>query len=161
MKDKLIIHEYQAGDPSRVTYFYYKLYEEQFNFKGIVERYFMAGMVELFDDPKGNQMWVVEKNNEVVGSIAIVKQGESEAQLRWFGIDMSLQGKGVGNQLMTLAMNFCKSQGYTHVILWTIDILKPARHLYGKFDFHLIDTKPNTEWADYPLLEEKWEFFAK
>lgn len=45
-----------------------------------------------------------------------------------------------------------------HVILWTIDILKPARHLYGKYGFAMTETKPNTEWADYEILEEKWEY---
>lgn len=158
MENDITIRTYVPGDPSQVTYFYYKLYETQYGFNGSVERYFIEGMAELFVDPQGSQMWVVEQNGEIVGSVAIVKKGTKEAQLRWFGVDISLQGMGIGNQLLEIAMAFCKAHGYQHVFLWTIDILKPARHLYGKHGFALTETKPNNEWADYPLLEEKWEY---
>lgn len=158
MEQKITIREYKPGDPSRVTYFYYKLYEKQFHFNATVERYFLEGMIELFDDPEGSQMWVVERDGDVVGSIAVVKKSAHEAQLRWFGVDMSLQGMKIGNHLLDTAMRFCKEHGYRHLFLWTIEILKPARHLYGKFGFTLTETKPNHEWADHELLEEKWEY---
>lgn len=160
MEGKITIREYQAGDPSRVTYYYYMLFKNRFNFNPIVERYFMEGMLELFDTGESSQMWLLERKNEVVGSIAIVKQGEYDAQLRWFGVDESLQGLGMGSKLMTLAMDFCREKGYSHVVLWTIDILEPARHLYTKFGFELTETKPNYEWANIPLVEEKWEYFG-
>ena len=160
MEKEITIREYRPGDPSRVTYFYYKLYERQYGFNGTVERYFMDGMLELFDHPEGSQMWIAEESGEVVGSVAIVKKGEREAQLRWFGVDTALQGLGMGNRLLDIAMGFCREQGYTHVYLWTIEILKPARHLYGKYGFVLTETKRNNEWADRPLLEEKWDYRA-
>lgn len=156
----IVIREFKPGDPSRVCYFYYKLYEKQYQFNGSVEKYFIDGMVDLFDNPQGNMLWVVEKDDQIVGSIAIIQRGEHDAQLRWFGVDMSLQGMGIGNQLVKTAMQFCQEHHYQHVVLWTIDILKPARHLYGKYGFHMTETKINNEWASYPLTEEKWEYQA-
>lgn len=117
-------------------------------------------MAELFDHPEGNELWVAEKEHKIAGCIAIIKKDEHDAQLRWFGVDPSIQGMGIGNRLLETAMNSCKEHAYTDVILWTIDILKPARHLYGKYGFQMTDTKPNTEWADYEVLEEKWEYHA-
>lgn len=155
---QVIIRPYVPGDPSRVCYFYYKLYEQQYHFNGTVEAYFIRGMAELFDHPQGSQLWVAEADGRIVGSIAIVQKGDHDAQLRWFGVDMAVQGMGIGNRLLETAMRFCSERGYTDVILWTISILKPARHLYGKFGFHLTETKPNTEWSDTELLEEKWEY---
>lgn len=152
------IQTYQPGDPSLVCYFYYKLYEQQYHFNGSVEEYFIRGMTELFDCPGENQLWVARKDDHIVGCIAIIKKGGQEAQLRWFGVDMSVQGMGIGNQLLETAMRFCEEKNYTDVILWTINILKPARHLYGKYGFVMTETKPNTQWADYELLEEKWEY---
>ena len=162
MNDKtdVTIRTYRPGDPSLVCYFYYKLYEEQYQFNGSVEKYFIKGMGELFDDPEGSQLWVAERDGKIMGSIAIVKRGGHEAQLRWFGVSPELQGLGVGNRLLEAAMEFCREKGYTDVSLWTIDILKPARHLYGKHGFALTETKPNHEWADYALTEEKWEYHA-
>lgn len=154
------IRTYRPGDPSLVCYFYYKLYEQQYRFNGSVEKYFIKGMGELFDDPQGSQLWVAEQDGRIVGCIAIVKKGAHAAQLRWFGVGQSVQGCGVGTRLLETAMAFCREKGYADVILWTIDILKPARHLYAKQGFALTETKPNHEWADYPLLEEKWEYHA-
>lgn len=158
MMENITIREYKPGDPSLVCYFYYKLYEKQFQFNGSVEKYFIKGMADLFDDPQGNMLWVVEKEEHIVGSIAIIKRGEHEAQLRWFGTDMSLQGMGIGHQLIQTAMQFCQEKDYRHVILWTIDILKPARHLYAKYGFVKTETKPNNEWSSHTLIEEKWEY---
>lgn len=159
-KKNICIRTYRPGDPSRVCYFYYKLYEQQYQFNGSVEKYFIKGMGELFDYPGKSQLWVAEQDGKIVGSIAIVRKGPREAQLRWFGVGMEVQGMGIGNALLETAMAFCREQGYTDVILWTIDILKPARHLYGKFGFSPTETKPNEEWASYALLEEKWEYHA-
>lgn len=38
--------------------------------------------------------------------------------------------------------------------------LKPARHLYGKFGFAMTETKPNTEWDNYEILEENGNITA-
>lgn len=119
----------------------------------------MDAIRAVLERPSGSQAWVVEVDGEIKGSIAIVQTGESAAQLRMFGLDSSLQGHGLGKKLMTLAMDFCKDKGYRTVTLWTIEMLKPARHLYSKFGFSPTgNTKENTTWADYPMLEEEWCF---
>lgn len=156
--NEISISSYKPGDPSLVCYFYYKLYEQQYQFNGTVEGYFIRGMADLFDHPQDSQLWVARKGEQIVGSISIIKKGEHQAQLRWFGVDLSVQGMGTGNRLLETAMRFCEEKSYTDIFLWTIDILKPARHLYGKYGFVMTETKPNTEWADYEILEEKWEY---
>lgn len=160
MQSDIVIRPYRPGDPSLVCYFYYQLYEQQYHFNGSVEKYFIKGMGELFDSPDGSQLWVAEREGKIVGSIAIVQKGEHAAQLRWFGVSTEIQGMGIGNRLLETAMAFCRERHYTDVILWTINILKPARHLYGKHGFSPTQTKPNHEWADVELIEEKWEYHA-
>ena len=159
MRD-LVIREAKPGEPSLVVYFYYKLFEQQFGFLPNTEQYFLHAMTELFNDPSGNRLWIAEENGHIKGSICIVKIGDTEAQLRLFGTDPSLQGKGAGKRLMQTAMGFCKEKGYSHVILWTIDICKAACHLYDQFGFKFVESKPNTTWADYPMSEEMWEYSA-
>lgn len=158
MCKEIAIRTYKPGDPSRICYFYYKLFEKQYNFNGSVEKYFMEGMLDLFREPEGSQLWIAEREEKIVGSIAIIKRDNTDAQLRWFGVDMTLQGMGIGNRLVETAMRFCKDYGYKHVILWTINILNAARHLYAKYGFIMTDIKPNHEWASYPIVEEKWEY---
>ncbi len=150
------IREAETGDASLVSYFYFKLFEKQFQFLPNVEQYFLHAAAEIFDDPEGSRLWVLEVNGTIEGSICVVKKSETEAQLRLFGMEPGLQGKGAGKALMQAAMAFCEEKHYNHIHLWTIDICKAARHLYAKFGFHLTDIKPNTTWAEYPMTEELW-----
>lgn len=155
-----IIRESKPGEPSLVVHFYYKLFEKQFDFLPSTEQYFLHAMTDLFGSPEGNKLFVVEIDGQIMGSVCIVKLGENKAQLRMFGTSPALQGKGYGVKLMDAAMSFCKEMNYNHIILWTIDICKAARHLYDKYGFKLTDTKPNNTWAEYSMIEEKWEYNA-
>ncbi len=158
MNKEITIHTYKPGEPSLVCYFQYKLYEKQYCFNGMYEKEMLGGMAELYNDPEGSQMWIAKLNGNIVGDIAIIKRGDHQAQLRWFGVDSSLQGQGLGNQLLEIAMSFCAEKGYTHITLGTIDILEAARHLYGKFGFRKIESEFFNEWDESRTMHhEVWE----
>lgn len=158
MNKEITIHTYKPGEPSLVCYFQYKLYEEQYHFNGLYEKEMLGGMAELYNDPKGSQMWIAEVDGKIVGDIAIIKRGDSTAQLRWFGVDTSLQGQGLGNKLLEIAMAFCTEKNYSHITLSTLDILKPARHLYAKFGFHKTKSEFFNEWdKSRNMYQEIWE----
>lgn len=154
----MIIREAMPGEPSLVVHFYFKLFETQFDFLPNTEYYFLHAMGEYFENQENSLLLVAEEDGKIVGSVCIVGHGNHEAQLRLFGTDPSLQGKGAGKQLMEKAMAFCHEKGYTHVILWTIDICKAALHLYEKFGFVHTQDKPNDTWANYHMTEELWEY---
>lgn len=86
MNDDILIRTYQPGDPSRVCYFQYKLYEEQYHFNGLYEKEMLSGMAELYDEPEGSQMWIAERDGQIVGDIAVIKRADDKAQMRWFGV---------------------------------------------------------------------------
>lgn len=158
MNNQITIRTYKPGDPSMICYFQYKLYEKQYGFNGLYEKEMLGGMAELYDDLKGNQMWIAEADGQIVGDIAIIKRGANKAQLRWFGVDTSMQGQGLGTKLLEIAMNFCKEKGYIHISLGTLDILKPARHLYGKFGFHKVESEFFNQWDESrDIYHETWE----
>lgn len=152
-----IVRTGRPGEASLVVHFYYKLFEEQFAFLPHTEGYFLHAMKDLLGNTDENRLFVAEQDGQIVGSVCIVKLSEQEAQLRMFGV-WGQQGKGIGKALMDTAMTFCREQGYHHVILWTADICEAARHLYGKYGFERTETKRNTDWASYPITEEKWEY---
>lgn len=158
MNSSISIRTYQPGDPSLVCYFQYKLYEEQFHFNGYYEKEMLGGMARLYDDLDGSQMWIAELGGKIVRDIAIIKTGDDSAKLRWFGVDLSLQGQGLGNRLLKTAMDFCREKGYVHLTLSTLDILKQARHLYGKFGFHMTKSEFFNEWDENRQMhQEIWE----
>jgi len=109
------------------------------------------------DENKEN-IWIAELNGKRIGVIAVAKgDNDYAAQLRWFLIEPIMRGKGLGHKLVKTALNFCKEENYKHIFLWTADVLKTARHIYGSYGFKLTETVPNKEWTDKEVLEEKWE----
>lgn len=158
MSSDIILRTYQPGDPSKVCYFQYELYKRQYDFNGFYEQEMLRGMAELYDDVEGSQMWIAELDGKMVGDIAVIKKGTNRAQLRWLGVDMDVQGHGLGNRLLAEAISFCRRKGYRQLFLGTLDLLKPARHLYDKFGFHRTKSEPYNEWdKNREMCREIWE----
>lgn len=101
----------------------------------------ISEFVGRLDRPK-NQLWIALHQGEVVGTIAI--DGEDiapAAHLRWFFVDESMQGRGIGRRLLTKAIAFCKAHRFRKIELDTFQGLDAARNLYDKTGFELISEK--------------------
>ena len=154
---EVLIRPFRAGDVGYVAYLHGRLYEETYKFGTMFEYYVMKGLTEFMVRHEGGNLWIAEVNGEIIGSIAITKNSDKIAQLRWFVINENYQGMGIGNKLMETAIAFCKEHKYKHVFLWTVNILGAARHLYKKYNFYLSEEKENEEWTGDMLIEERWD----
>jgi GNAT superfamily N-acetyltransferase len=98
----------------------------------------------------------------VEGAIAIdgARAGHEGAHLRWFITSDKARGTGVGNALLATAMEFCRSQAYERVHLWTFEGLGAARHLYEKFGFRLVHQQPGRQWGT-EVNEQRFERVAE
>jgi DNA-binding MarR family transcriptional regulator/GNAT superfamily N-acetyltransferase len=155
------IRTFKAGDVGYVAYLHGCLYEGTYGFGKMFEYYVLKGLTEFLLNPMGGELWIAEVDSKIVGSIAITRFNDTMAQLRWFIIDENYQGRGIGKKLMEVALEFCKEQNYQHVFLWTVSILEAARYLYRKFDFTLTEEKPNDEWTEKEIIEERWDLELK
>ena len=124
------------------------------SFEAYVAKY-MAKFIENYDSNK-EHFWVVEKDDDIVGSIAIVKVDDEVAQLRWFLVEPYARNKGIGTKLINEALSFCRNKGYQKIVLGTISELKAARRIYIKNGFQLIESKTHRIWGR-DLTEENWE----
>lgn len=154
---KVLIRTFEPGDVGYVAHLHGRLYKETYNFGRMFEYYTMKGLTEFMINVDGGELWIAEVDGEIVGSIAITKSSDKLAQLRWFVLDENYQGMGIGKQLMEKVINFCKKQDYQRIFLWTVNILGAARHLYKKYNFKLIEVKPNEDWAETLIMEERWD----
>jgi len=153
------IRNYKPGDLGYIDFMHCRLYESEYAFDAeSFEQYVLPSMATFLDtkDKQGSMIWVAEYGNHIVGAIAIIKVDHNSAQLRWFIIDPKFRGFGLGRNLMTTAVSFCKSQNYKTVFLLTIDFLKAARYLYQNFGFELTESKSHFLWGK-DLTEERWE----
>lgn len=152
------IRTFQIKDIEYITKRHMELYAAEYGFDHTFGEYVSDAVnkfVEAHDAAKEN-IWIAEVNGKPVGSIALVKAGDSSAQLRWFLIEPHMRGKGLGHKLMTAALNFCREKGYKHVLLWTVSTLETARHLYKSYGFHLKETAEHDIWGNH-LVEERWD----
>ena len=95
----------------------------------------------------GKQLWLYAENGRTLASIAIDGDPASGvAHLRWFIVDDSLRGSGIGRALLERAMGFVDAHGF-ETYLWTFQGLHAARHLYEAAGFTLAEESPGEQWG--------------
>ncbi len=156
MKD-VTIRQSHPGDAGYVSYMHGKFYWKNHGFHPEAEYYFIKYLADFVHDPAGGRLWIAEAGDTIVGSVAIVRVGGKTAQLRWFLVEESHHGLGIGKRLLQTALDFCRSNNYEHVFLWTFKGLDHARALYDKAGFVLTEEKENREWSDHLIIEQKME----
>jgi GNAT superfamily N-acetyltransferase len=94
-------------------------------------------------------VWIIRAEGRIVGSIVIDGSlaATKGARLRWFIIEPTYQGSGLGKQMFNDAINFCRAKGYRKVYLTTFAGLDAARHLYEKVGFRLTHEEDGDMWG--------------
>jgi GNAT superfamily N-acetyltransferase len=154
----MLIRPFTSTDLAYVVQSHVDYYGRAYGFDETF-RHYVGDAADRFAEtlsPGLEQLWIVEEIGQPAGSIAIVKVDTKTAQLRWFLLEESLRGKGIGNQLMTTAIQFCREKGYKNIFLWTVAQLDTARYLYQKYGFAITDTAAHDIWGQ-SLVEERWD----
>jgi GNAT superfamily N-acetyltransferase len=149
--------ELRPGDLGYIVYLHGVIYAQERGFDPSFEAY-VAGPLSDFvcSGNKLQRLWIAERDGRIVGCVAIVAASPRTAQLRWFLVDPSARGTGLGKRLLEAAVAFCKDCGYSDVVLWTESALTAAAHLYQSAGFRKTEEKPGRMWG-VDLVEEKYE----
>jgi molybdopterin-guanine dinucleotide biosynthesis protein A len=73
--------------------------------------------------------------DEVVGSIVLIEKSGRELLLRRMYLDRAYRGRGIGRQLLELALVWAREREYARVLLDTTDAMVAARALYESAGF--------------------------
>jgi len=115
----------------------------------------VAKFVQNFD-AKRERCWIAERDEEIVGSVFLVKESEKVAKLRLLYVEPSARGLGIGGRLVAECVRFARQAGYEKIVLWTQDELDAARHVYEKAGFHVVEKKEHQSFGK-DLTAEVWE----
>jgi len=90
-------------------------------------------------DPSRDRVWIALEQGCPRGALTIdgprPETGRQAARLRFFILDESLRGCGLGRSMMNQAMEFCREQGYQRLFLTTLPRLDAAMRLYELYGF--------------------------
>lgn len=118
-----------------------------------------AGLAEFvlrLDNPR-NEIWTAAQSGVVVGSVTIDGEdmGPDRAHLRWFIVEETVRGGGVGRMLLRRAIEFCDRRGFPETHLWTFRGLDAARKLYEAHGFVLAEERIGRQWGE-EVLEQRF-----
>ena len=117
----------------------------------------LAEFIGRYDD-KRDGLWTALLGDRIEGAIAIdgIHAQDRGAHLRWFIVSPSLHGRGTGSRLIAAATGFCRNRGYKRIYLLTFEGLDPAKHLYEKAGFTLMEQQRGTMWGT-DVNEQRFE----
>jgi len=152
-----LIEGYIAGCVGDIAALHARYYARAVGFGVFFERKVateLAAFAESLPAP-GKGMWLYVDAGRVLGSVVI--DGDIDARvahLRWFIVDDSLRGKGVGRGLLSRALDFV-DEWYDETYLWTFSGLDAARHLYESAGFQLAEEAAGSQWGE-PVTEQRF-----
>jgi DNA-binding MarR family transcriptional regulator/GNAT superfamily N-acetyltransferase len=162
---EIAIHEgYRPGLIGAISGYHGSIHSKIAGLGAIFEGLVATGMAEFMPraDNSRNKTWYAEQSGKIVGGITIDGEnlGNNVAHLRWFIIDNTLQSVGLGSKLIKITMDFCDTQGFDEVHLWTYKGLDAARKLYERHDFKLVDEISGNQWGKQ-VIEQKYTRICK
>jgi GNAT superfamily N-acetyltransferase len=160
MSDVEIVRGYVPGSIGRVAELHGTYYHDHWEF-GLFFEAKVATELSAFlgrYDEERDGFWTALLGGRVEGSITMdAIHAESEgAHLRWFIISDALRGQGIGYRLMNAAIDFCRTEGYKRIYLWSFEGLDAARHLYDKVGFRLVEQQRGSQWG-VEVNEQRFE----
>ncbi len=151
MDEVEILRGYSAGAIGRIVELHGAYYHAHWGFGAFFEAKVARELAEFFGryDARRDGFWTASVSGRVEGSITIdgLHAHAEGAHLRWFIVSDALRGKGAGKRLIHAAIDFCRSNGYPLVYLWTFEGLHAARHLYEAVGFQLVEQHRGTQWG--------------
>ena len=151
MNDVKIRRSYMPGAIGRVVGLHGAYYHAHWGFGAFFEAKVASELAEFIGRyiEERDGFWIVLVNGRIEGSITVdgLHAAHEAAHLRWFIVADALRGKGIGNQLISAVIQFCREKGYNRVYLWTFEGLHAAQHLYEKAGFRLVEQHRGTQWG--------------
>lgn len=111
----------------------YEWLNRYFKIEPIDEKVLSNPQGEIID--KGGLIFYAKYNNQVVGTVSLLKIEEGVFELTKMAVTNTVQGLGVGTILLSHIDTVIESEKIKKLILYSNRILHPALHLYRKFGF--------------------------
>ncbi len=150
-----------AADIDAIVQYHADYYNRNYGFNHEFGEYVRKPLTELVDRASPRErIWLIGEEGSVQGCVALAEVSAEIGQLRWYYVDESVRGRGLGGRLMTGLIEFAREQGYSRIILWTVSLLEEARRMYERHGFVIEEEQTHTVWG-MELTEQKYVLILK
>lgn len=153
-----LLREPRPGDIGWIIHrhgaLYYQEYGWDIQFEALVAE-IAAKFVQQFDACR-ERCWIAELDGRIAGCIFLVRQSDQIAKLRMFLVEPWARGKGLGKFLVDECIRFAREAGYKTITLWTVSVLKAARHIYEQAGFRLVSEELRHNFG-HDLVDQYFE----
>lgn len=96
--------------------------------------------IENFYFSNGGSFWGAFINDELVGTIALLKFDENAAAIRKMFVKKEFRGKdyNIAQKLLKTLISYCKKNEIHEIYLGTVSVLKAALRFYERNNFNVI-----------------------
>ena len=86
----------------------------------------------IYRECGGNLWFATDKNNNIVGTIAVFKHNDEEMELKRFYVRKDCRGTSVSKELYQKVIDTCKKESIKKISLGTFEKFENAIHFYTK-----------------------------
>ena len=83
----------------------------------------------------GGQILIAELDDEIVGCVALAREGDGAYELSKMAVAPGRRGRGIGRRLLAGTIDYARGIGATSLFLGSNSKLADAVHLYEQFGF--------------------------
>jgi GNAT superfamily N-acetyltransferase len=149
---------HKPGDIGWIIHRHGVLYAEEYGldmrFEALVAR-IGADFLDNFD-ARRERCWIADRDDEIAGSVLLVKDSEETAKLRLLYVEPKARGLGIGRRLVQECLGFARRTGYRKITLWTNDVLVSAGRIYEAAGFRLVREEPHHSFGR-DMVGQYWE----
>lgn len=108
---------------------------------------------EVLGDPDkfiiepGGTIFFVKENEEIIGTVALMKIEDGIFELTKMAVTPAAQGKKIGQLLMEHTINFAKERNWEKLIIYSNRKLENAVYIYKKYGFVEIPIEENNPYS--------------
>jgi DNA-binding MarR family transcriptional regulator/GNAT superfamily N-acetyltransferase len=155
-----VLRQNRPGDMGWVISRHAELYAKEYGW----DQHFEALVANLAADfitdydPRLERCWIAERDGERLGCVFLVRHRDetATARLRMLLVEPSARGLGLGKALVHECVSFARTAGFKRVVLWTVDLLFAARHIYRQAGFTLVQEQAAHRFGAN-MIDQTWE----
>jgi DNA-binding MarR family transcriptional regulator/GNAT superfamily N-acetyltransferase len=153
-----LLRQHQPGDLGWIVHRQALLYAHEYGWDEQFEALAAKIAAEFLAhyDARRERCWIAERAGERIGSVLLVEQSATVAQLRLLFVDASARGLGLGARLVQECTRFARQAGYRRIMLWTQSVLVAARRTYEREGYRLVSEEPHHSFGK-DLVAQTWE----